>query len=583
MPEQIEGSIERVTFYSEDSGYSVLKVKPEQRYPQAQARDGTIAVVGTMPQLGEGENAQFIGDWTTHPQYGLQFQAQQAIPLPPQTAQGIVNYLSSGIIKGIGPATAQKIVNTFGERTIEILDEETQRIHEVRGLKPQLAKKLIDIWADNRVMRNVMIYLQGLGISAKIAKRIYERYGATTQFVIDQNPYQLADDVFLIGFRKADQIARNMGLGRADMHRLRAGLLYALNELAREGHSFAPRELLLEKAAELLDVADDAALAQALQEQTSHNALRQDTLQPDPEGRAIDAIYLPHFFRAESESARLLASLAQRKSQIIADHRNTDWNAYLKDLSESNKAQLSPQQQTAVRAALTSKLSVLTGGPGTGKTTTLQMLIHALDEGSYKYSLASPTGRAAKRLGEATGKEASTIHRLLSFSPEDGGFEHDEDNPLPAEMVVIDEASMLDLRLFYSLLRALQPAAHLLLVGDIDQLPSVGAGNVLRDVIDSGIAKVTRLDQIFRQDDSSHIVSNASIKAPNPTPTTTARISSSSTSKIPNRWQSRSSCWCATSCQPASNWMPCAISRSSRPCIGGRPACTTSTAVCKPN
>ena len=509
MPEQIEGSIERVTFYSEDSGYSVLKVKPEQRYPQAQARDGTIAVVGTMPQLGEGENAQFIGDWTTHPQYGLQFQAQQAIPLPPQTAQGIVNYLSSGIIKGIGPATAQKIVTTFGQRTIEILDEEPQRIHEVRGLKPQLAKKLIDIWADNRVMRNVMIYLQGLGISAKIAKRIYERYGATTQFVIDQNPYQLADDVFLIGFRKADQIARNMGLGRADMHRLRAGLLYALNELAREGHSYAPRELLLEKAAELLDVADDAALGQALQEQTSHNALRQDTLQPAPVGQAIDAIYLPHFFRAESESARLLASLAQCKSQIIADHRKTDWNAYLKDLSESNKAQLSPQQQNAVRAALTSKLSVLTGGPGTGKTTTLQMLIHALDTGSYKYSLASPTGRAAKRLGEATGKEASTIHRLLSFSPEDGGFEHDEDNPLPAEMVVIDEASMLDLRLFYSLLRALQPTAHLLLVGDIDQLPSVGAGNVLRDVIDSGIAKVTRLDQIFRQDDSSHIVSNA--------------------------------------------------------------------------
>ncbi|MCY4145810.1 MAG: ATP-dependent RecD-like DNA helicase [Chloroflexi bacterium] len=509
MPEQIEGSIERVTFYSADSGYSVLKVKPEQRYPQAQARDGTIAVVGAMPQLGEGEKAQFIGDWVSHPQYGLQFQAQQAIPLPPQTAQGIVNYLSSGIIKGIGPATAQKIVNTLGERTIEILDEEPQRIHEVRGLKPQLAKKLGDIWADNRAMRNVMIYLQGLGISAKIAKRIYERYGATTQFVIDQNPYQLADDVFSIGFRKADQIARSMGLGRADQHRLRAGLHYALNELAREGHTYAPRELLLEKAAELLDIDDGAALEQALREQTSHKALRQDTLQPAADCPAINAIYLPRFFRAESDSAQLLRAIAQCKSQIIADHRNTDWSAYLEDLSQANKAQLSPQQQNAVREALTSKLSVLTGGPGTGKTTTLQMLIHALDEGSYQYSLASPTGRAAKRLGETTGKDASTIHRLLSFSPEDGGFEHDEDNPLPAEMVVIDEASMLDLRLFHSLLRALKPAAHLLLVGDIDQLPSVGAGNVLRDVIDSGIARVTRLDQIFRQDDSSHIVSNA--------------------------------------------------------------------------
>ncbi len=509
QPEQIEGSIERVTYYSEETGYSVLKVKTEKRYPQAQARDGTIAVVGAMPQLGEGENAQFIGVWVTHPQYGLQFQAQQAIPLPPQTTKGIVNYLSSGIIKGIGPATAQKIVDHFGERTIEVLDEEPQRIHEVRGLKPQLANKLIDIWVDNRVMRNMMIYLQGLGISAKIAKRIYERYGAVTQQVIEQNPYQLADDVTMIGFRKADQIAGSMGIGRGDINRLRAGLLYALNELAREGHTYSPRGMLLDKAAELLDVDDGTALEQALDEQIEFRQLFQDSLPVGDGAGLFEAIYLPNFHRAESESAQLLQSLVLCKSQIIADHRNTDWPAYLKELSEDNKTQLSPQQQNAVRAALTSKLSVLTGGPGTGKTTTLQMLIHALDEGGCKFSLASPTGRAAKRLGEATGKDASTIHRLLVFSPDEGGFEHDEDNPLDAEMVVIDEASMLDLRLFYSLLRALQPSAHLLLVGDIDQLPSVGAGNVLRDVIDSGSAKVTRLDQIFRQDDSSHIVSNA--------------------------------------------------------------------------
>ena len=509
QPEQIEGSIERVTYYSEETGYSVLKIKTEKRYPRAQARDGTIAVVGAMPQLGEGENVQFIGDWVTHPQYGLQFQAQQAIPLPPQTTKGIVNYLSSGIIKGIGPATAQKIVNAFGERTIEILDEEPQRIHEVRGLKPQLANKLIDIWVDNRVMRNIMIYLQGLGISAKIAKRIYERYGAKTQFVVEHNPYQLADDVTMIGFRKADQIAGSMGIGRGDINRLRAGLLYALNELAREGHTYSPRGMLLDKAAELLDVDDGTALEQALDEQIEFRQLFQDSLPVGDGAGRVEAIYLPNFYRAESESAQLLQSLVLCESQIIDDHRNTDWPAYLKELSEDNKTQLSAQQQNAVRAALTSKLSVLTGGPGTGKTTTLQMLIHALDEGGYKFSLASPTGRAAKRLGEATGKDASTIHRLLVFSPDEGGFEHDEDNPLDAEMVVIDEASMLDLRLFYSLLRALQPAAHLLLVGDIDQLPSVGAGNVLRDVIEGGSAKVTRLSQIFRQDDSSHIVSNA--------------------------------------------------------------------------
>ena len=508
MQEQIEGSIERVTFYSEDSGYSVLKISPSERYPKAQARDGTIAVVGNMPPLGEGENAQFIGEWVTHHEYGLQFQAQQAIPLPPQTTKGIINFLSSGIVKGIGPATATRIVTALGERTIEILDSDPKRIYDVRGIKPQLADKLLEAWAANRAMRNVLIYLQGLGISAKIAKRIYESYGAGTQTVIQSNPYQLADDVFLIGFRKADQIARNMGFQRDDAHRLRAGLHYALNELAREGHTYAPRDILLDKAAELLDVRDFASLDAGLKEEIRTGSLRKDDLL-DGSGDAIQAVYLPVFYRAESASAQLMQTLADSPSAIIDSHADTNWETFLDKLSARNQVTLSPQQQNAVRAALTSKVSVLTGGPGTGKTTALQMLINALQRDSHKYSLASPTGRAAKRLSEATGKDASTIHRLLSFSPENGGFEHDEENPLPTDMVVIDEASMLDLRLFHSLLRALKPTTHLLLVGDIDQLPSVGAGNVLGDVIDGGVASVTRLSQIFRQDDSSHIVSNA--------------------------------------------------------------------------
>ena len=509
MQEQIEGSIERVTYYSDESGYSVLKIAPAQRYPRAQARDGTIAVVGSMPPLGEGESAQFIGEWVTHPEYGLQFQAQQAIPLPPQTAKGIINFLSSGIVKGIGPATAKRIVDQLGERTIEILDENPYRIHEVRGIKPQLAKKLLEVWSSNRGMRNVLIYLQGLGISAKIAKRIHERYGAVTQSVIENNPYQLADDVFLIGFRKADGIARNMGLQRDDINRLRAGLHYALNELAREGHTYAPRDMLLDKAAQLLDVNDLASLESALQAEIKAGNLRQDQLPHDGTAARIDAIYLPRFHTAESRSADLLETLSNSPSPIISDHRDTDWQSLLEKLSQRNQASLSTQQQDAVRAALSSKVTVLTGGPGTGKTTTLQMLIHALQKRNHKYRLASPTGRAAKRLAEATGKEASTIHRLLGFAPDQGGFEHDEDDPLPTDMVVIDEASMLDLWLFHHLLKALKPSTHLLLVGDIDQLPSVGAGNVLRDVIDSGVASVTRLRQIFRQDDGSHIVSNA--------------------------------------------------------------------------
>ena len=509
MDEELAGTIERITYYNEDNGYSVIKILPEKRYPRAQARDGTVAVVGFMPQLNEGEAAEFTGEWVTDPKYGRQFRAQQAIPVPPNTIQGIINYLSSGIVKGIGPRTAEKIVKHLGADTVAILDAEPERIYAVPRLKKELAKHLIEVWPQKRGERNILIYLQGLGISAKIAQRITKEYGAHTQQIIQNNPYQLAQDVFLIGFRKADQIARRLGLLPDDPHRLRAGLHYALNELAGEGHTYVPRDKLLEKAAELLGVDDAAALTVALQGQVMAAKLVEDKLRDLAQAEPIHAIYLPRFFRAETAAGQMLGAMVKGKSSIIDDHRDTDWRQYLADLSAENQISLSPQQQDAVRAALTSKVSVLTGGPGTGKTTTLQMLINALNEGDYRFNLASPTGRAAKRLGEATGEDASTIHRLLGFSPDEGGFEHDESNPLTIDMVVIDEASMLDLQLFHSLLKALQPRTHLMLVGDVDQLPSVGAGNVLRDVIESGIARVTRLDQIFRQDDKSQIVSNA--------------------------------------------------------------------------
>lgn len=509
MEEQLQGAIERITYFNEDNGYSVIKVKPDKHYPRAQARDGTVTVVGVMPEMIEGESAQFKGEWVDNKQYGLQFKAQQVIPIAPHTLDGIINYLSSGIVRGIGPRTAEKIVDHFGTKTLEILDTEPDRIHEVPRLKTQLATDLIEVWQNNQAMRNVMIYLQGFGISAKLAQRIYAEYGVQTRQIVEANPYQLADDVFLIGFKKADQIARNMGVKSDDTYRLQAGLHYALNELAKEGNTYAPHELLLSKATDLLAINNLEALDEALQKQVRARKLIEDTIHDDAEIEPIQATYLPKFYRAESESAKKLRFIADSFSVIINDHRDTDWHDFLKELSEQNNVKLSHQQQGAVTAALTSKVSVLTGGPGTGKTTTLQMVINALHEGDYKFSLASPTGRAAKRLGEATGEKASTIHRLLGFSMEHGGFEYDEENPLPVEIVVIDEASMLDLQLFYSLIKALQPTTHLMLVGDIDQLPSVGAGNVLRDVINSGIAFVTRLDQIFRQDDSSHIVSNA--------------------------------------------------------------------------
>lgn len=509
MQEQLQGAVERITYYNEDSGYSVLKVQPSQRYPQAQARDGTVTVVGVMPELQEGQEAQFSGEWVNDQRYGRQFRAQQALPIAPSTEEGIINYLSSGIVKGIGPRTAEKIVDHLGAKTIDILDNEPKRLHDVPKLKPALADRLIEAWDKNRATRGNMIYLQGLGISAKMALRIDREYGPRTQQTIESNPYQLAEDVFLIGFKKADQIARSMGVKPGDRRRLQAGLHYALDQLAREGHTYAPHAALLDKASDLLDVEDRQALNTALDEQLMAGKLVKDRLHDEGQIQPVEAIYLPRFFRAETAAAKKLRLIASSPSLIANDHQHTDWTPFLKQLSEGNKDDLSPQQQSAVRAALTSKLSILTGGPGTGKTTTMQMLIDALQKDKYRFALASPTGRAAKRLSEATGQKASTIHRLLGYSAEHGGFEHDEDYPLPADMVIIDEASMLDLQLFHSLLKALLPTAHLLLVGDIDQLPSVGAGNVLRDVIASGIASVTRLDQIFRQDDSSHIVSNA--------------------------------------------------------------------------
>ena len=505
----MQGAVERITYYNEDNGWSVLKVQPNERYPKAQARDGTVAVVGVMPELQEGETAQFIGEWVDDPRYGRQFRAQQTIPVMPQTEKGIIHYLSSGIVKGIGPRTAEKIVHYLGAETIDILDAEPNRLYKVPGLKSALAERLIKVWAADRVKRSVLIYLQGLGISARLALRIDKAYGAQTRQIIENNPYQLAEDVFLIGFKKADQIARNMGVKPNDSHRLQAGLHYALNELAREGHTCAPRTALLDKAGELLAVDDGQALEAALAEQLLAGKLTEDTLHVERRLEPVRAVYLPRFFRAETAAAKKLRIIAAGFSKMVNDHQDTDWPAFLKQLSAHNSVNLSHQQQSAVRAALASKLNVLTGGPGTGKTTTLRMLIDALRRGEYRFALASPTGRAAKRLGEATGEAASTIHRLLGYSAEHGGFEHDEDHPLPVDMLIIDEASMLDLQLFHSLLKALQPAAHLLLVGDVDQLPSVGAGNVLRDVIASGIAAVTRLDQIFRQDDSSHIISNA--------------------------------------------------------------------------
>lgn len=507
--ETVTGTVERVTFFNPDNGYSVLKIKPEGKFPKATARDGTMAVVGTMPQLGVGERIEFAGYWIEDSRYGTQFKAERITPLPPSTNEGIIAFLSSGIVKGIGIKTAERIVNTFGKDTIHVLDNEPERLHEVPNLKKKEREieELIHAWRSNQSMRNALIFLQGYGVSSKMANRIYEHYGAATIGKMQQNPYMLADEVYGIGFIRADEIARSMGMPQDSPERLRAGLVYSLSQLSREGHTFAPRVELVNKAAELLKVDNTARLEAALSQELFTGGLMRD--EGITAGIRDEAIYLPEYLHAETSAAEKLLEMTKGESPIQKAAKDIEWGSFLDELARANHVDLTRQQQGAVKAALTQRISVLTGGPGTGKTTTLRMVINALEELEFKVALACPTGRAAKRMSEATGRSASTIHRLLGFSPSEGGYQFDEDEPLDIDMLIVDESSMIDLLLFNDLLQALRPETHLMLVGDVDQLPSVGAGSVLQDVIHSEHAYVTRLEVIFRQQEDSKIVLNA--------------------------------------------------------------------------
>lgn len=501
--EILTGTVERVTYFNPENGYSVIKIQPDGKYPNAAARDGTIAVVGTMPEIGVGETVQFTGNWIEDPRYGKQFRAETVTPIMPSSEDGIIAYLSSGIVKGIGPKTAEKIVGYYGEKTIHILDNEPNRLYDIPGIKRELLRGLINAWAENQAVRQTMIFLQGYGVTSRMAARIYQHYGSATINKVTQDPFALADEVFGIGFIRADEIARSMGVDPDDHNRIRAGLHFALNHMAKEGHTYVPRAELITKTAELLKIENSERIQAVLSRELFTGDLISETAVDDSE-----AIYLQLYYFSERGTAERLRTLAAMPSPIVTSADEVDWTPFLRQLARSNSVELTQQQQGAVEAALKHKVSVLTGGPGTGKTTTLRMVIGALEELDFSFSLASPTGRAAKRLNEATGYPASTIHRLLGFSPQEG-FTHDEDNPLDIDMLIVDEASMIDLVLFYDLLKALKPETHLMLVGDIDQLPSVGAGNVLRDIIDSQIAHVTRLELIFRQSEDSHIVVNA--------------------------------------------------------------------------
>jgi exodeoxyribonuclease V alpha subunit len=499
--DKLVGSVERITFYNPENGYTVLRLRPEvrgrQRLPGL-SRDGLITVVGNLPEVSPGEHLKLDGLWDTHPKHGKQFKAEICTQALPSTVAGMASYLGSGMVKGIGPKLAERIVECFGEATFDIIETHPERLEEVSGIGRDRTGKIIAAWEEQKQVKEIMVFLHAHGVSTNLAVKIYKEYGDTSLQVVKEDPYQLERDIYGIGFKTADRIAQALGLSPEHPSRIEAGIVFALNETINQGHVYVPKGMLVQRAIELLGVSHEL-LPAGLERLEGQERIRQEQL-PMPNDRddeIMDVVYLTPLYWGEVGVAERIKALTKAQSPL-----------FLQEELPQTGLELSDEQEQAVKMALEHPVSILTGGPGTGKTTCLKALIATLDSQKKSYALASPTGRAAKRLSEATGSPSSTIHRLLEFSPVDG-FKRNADNPLNVDFLVVDEASMLDLLLTNHLLKALRPGTHLLFVGDIDQLPSVGAGDVLRDLIQSEIAAVTRLITIFRQAEGSQIITNA--------------------------------------------------------------------------
>jgi exodeoxyribonuclease V alpha subunit len=488
----ITGLVERVTFHSEESGYTVLRFRVQGE------REPSVAV-GNFTSVSPGESLRLTGHWTTHPQYGQQFKIAEYATLRPATIAGIQKYLGSGLIKGIGPVTAKRIVEHFKEKTLEIIESDISRLGEVKGIARAKVELIQRAWEEQRSIKEVMLFLQSHAVSTHFAIKIFKQYGNEAISIVEKTPYRLAVDVYGIGFRSADQIARNLGMPADSPERMKAGLRHVLLEASEEGHCFLPQNELVARAAKALEIENEAMLAATTAVMLDEGLLRMGA------GADEHAIYLPPFWQAERAVARRLKLLLEKRVQVNSS-RVESW---LARFTERRGIELSDEQRSAIQQATKERVLVLTGGPGTGKTTTLRTMVQLFEAMGKQVALASPTGRAAQRLAEVTGREAKTIHRLLEFDPSQTGFRRNEEWPLDADVVIVDESSMIDLVLANNLLKAVDVKSQLVLVGDVDQLPSVGAGTVLRDLIASGVVPVARLTQVFRQAAESLIIQNA--------------------------------------------------------------------------
>jgi exodeoxyribonuclease V alpha subunit len=494
----LDGILERVTYVNEETAWSVVKVA-------VPGRKGLVTAVGNLLGVQPGESLRLRGRWTVDRTYGEQFRVDSYVTVQPATLVGIEKYLGSGLIRGVGPVTARRLVEHFGLATLEVIDQAPQRLREVEGIGPVRSARIGRAWVEQRQIKDVMVFLQAHGVSTTHAVKIYKQYGERSIAVVKENPYRLALDIFGIGFKTADRIAASLGIAPASPERAQAGVLHVLGEVSSEGHVFYPRSRLVEAASTLLDI-DPAVVEGAIDAAEGAGQVAvSPVLGENGELLPEHAVYLKSLDTAERGIASLLATLLETPARPV----EIDLDRALGWFEAKQRLTLAAEQREAVRSAVASKVLVVTGGPGTGKTTLVNGVIRILEKKGRRILCAAPTGRAAKRMTEATGREAKTLHRLLEFDPRAMGFSRNRERPLEADLVIVDEASMLDTVLAYGLLKALPPACQLVLVGDVDQLPSVGPGAVLADVIRSGVVPVVRLTHIFRQAQQSLIVVNA--------------------------------------------------------------------------
>ncbi|WP_344907622.1 SF1B family DNA helicase RecD2 [Actinomadura meridiana] len=516
-PAELDAVLERITYANEETGYTVARV--------ATAKSGAdlLTVVGALLGAQVGESLRLVGRWRSHPKYGRQFEVESYSTVLPATIQGIRRYLGSGMIKGIGPVMADRMVEHFGTDILRVIEEEPGRLVEVQGLGPKRTKRIGEAWEEQKAIKEVMVFLQGVGVSTSLAVRIYKQYGDTSIDTVRREPYRLAADVWGIGFKTADTIAQAVGMPHDSPERIKAGLQYTLSEAADDGHCFLPEPNLVTDAEKILGVGRELIVPALDELARDEGVVREPIPGPGEDAATIPAVYLVPFHRAERSLARGLLELLDARNPCggttphsprngpgdrLKAFADVDWGKALPWLRQRTGQELAPEQEEAVKLALTAKVSVLTGGPGCGKSFTVRSVVELAAAKKAKIVLVAPTGRAAKRLAELTGHEAATVHRLLQLQP-GGDPKYDQDAPLDADLVVVDESSMVDLILANKLVKAIPRGAHLLLVGDVDQLPSVGAGEVLADLLGAEVIPRVRLTRIFRQAQRSGIVVNA--------------------------------------------------------------------------